>query len=225
MIIRFLHIACQALILGSLSAGAHGAVVVSTFDTDNDGWDAVGDVGWTHAPDFGNPAGSMLGIDTTTGDAWFFRAPAKFLGDQSSLYGTFLEYDIWVSRFNNPQGIVGDVVIRGNNLALRWRDAAPVAQTWTTQRVSLDTTANWEKLVGNTLVPATEADLRWVLADLDLLRIRGEYFSGRDLGYLDNVRLGVQPVPEPASLPLFGVGAVGLATGWGARRRRGKTCG
>lgn len=47
---------------------------------------------------------------------------------------------------------------------------------------------------------ATEVEMRAVLGDLHALRIRGEYRSGSDTAWLDNVRFGVAPLRSDANL-------------------------
>lgn len=194
------------------------AAIVSTFDTDTEGWGELNDGAIAWNGDFGNPAGSLRGRDLVNGTVWYFRAPEKFLGNHSDLYGSSLNYDIWLSIFNEPADDVtrvGDVVIRGtNNLQLKWLGADHQAQTWTTQSVKLDVTAGWRRKSDSGL--ATEAEIRSVLADVELLAIRGEYHSGADHAFLDNVALGV---PEPSSFAaLLGLASL-LAV---SRYRRGR---
>jgi len=208
-------VACFAIVFSFSACKAHAAII-STFDSDAEGWTFINDAhsssGWDA---FGNPAGSLHGVDRVLSTVWFFRAPAKFLGDQSSLYGTEFRYDLWASHFNPnaDKGELGDVVlfneipgppINGPDVRLIWQGAAPVAGAWTTQSVRLDVTGGWvNRMTGN---PATEVELRLVLADLDLLAIRGEYRSGADNAFLDNVAFGV---PEPSTFScLIGLGAI-----------------
>lgn len=193
---------------------ARAALVISRFDDDAEGWGEFNDGRAEYSSTFGNPAGSFRVSDRVRGTVWYFLAPDKFLGDQSSNYGGTLSYDLWVSHYVGNNTAVGDVVIRGNGLRLKWRWATPVAETWTTQTVRLDTTGGWERSADDK--PATEAELRSVLSDLDFFAIRGEYRSGEDHGYLDNVILS--PVPGPGGLALMAsaLGSLGL---WAAGRR------
>lgn len=188
--------ACGALVL-SVASHSHAAIV-STFDTDAEGWTTVGDAIPSYSSSFGNSAGSFKGVDNSNGPVWYFNAPSTFLGDQSWAYGTSLTYDIWLSQFNPQNTEFGDVAIRGNGLQLKWLGADHQAQTWTTQSVKLDVTGGWVRSSDN--VPATEAEIRLVLDNLVFLRIRGEYNGGPDHAFLDNVALGV---PEPSSYAAF----------------------
>jgi hypothetical protein len=63
---------------------------------------------------------------------------------------------------------------------------------------------------------ATDEQFSQVLSNLGALRIRAEYQTGADTGYLDNVSL----VPEPQSwaMLLCGVGII-VMTGWFQGRR------
>jgi hypothetical protein len=208
--------ACGALALGCLIGQAQAAIVTSTFDTDTEGWGEFNDGSISWEGDFGNPAGSLHGRDLVRSTVWYFVAPAKFRGDQSDKYGSSLQYDIWLSVFDEPRDDidrVGDVVIRGNGQQLKWLGADYPAQTWTTQSVKLDVTALWRRSDNNAL--ATEAEIRSVLANLDRLFIRGEFHSGPDHAFLDNVALGV---PEPSSFAAF----LGLFAIIGLVPRRGR---
>jgi hypothetical protein len=50
-----------------------------------------------------------------------------------------------------------------------------------------------------------------VLSDLTSLRVRGEFNTGPDLAFLDNVVLSAaSAAPEPATLALVGLGLAGL---------------
>ena len=203
--------ACLAAVWQLLSVAAQAAIV-STFDSDADGWTTINDADEAWTGDFGNPAGSFHGIDRVNSVVWYFDAPAKFLGNQSALYGSELWYDIWLSHFDPVNTDVGDVVIRGNGVRLKWRGATAAAGAWTTQRVRLDVTGGWENSMTDN--PATELEIRTALASLNLLAIRGEYRSGPDNGYLDNVALGV---PEPSTFTCL-LGASTLL--WLPRLRR-----
>lgn len=211
-----------AFMLGCAAQDALAGLVTSAFDTDADGWTAVlnGMNEGAYSSTFGNPPGSFGATDRRDGSVWRFQAPAKYLGDQSSNYGTLLRYDLWLSVYNPQNNTVGDVAIGSDDLILKWLGATPTAGAWTTQMVMLDTTGGW--LRSDNDQPATEAELRSVLSDLTVIRIRGEYHSGGgpdDAGYLDNVAFGV-PTPEPASLAIWC--GIGLASLLAPRRWGGK---
>ncbi|UCF19255.1 MAG: PEP-CTERM sorting domain-containing protein [Gemmatimonadota bacterium] len=172
----------------------------STFDTDAEGWTLVGGAnGAAYIPgsDFlaiqvfvyydaaaGSPGGAVY-ADDTPGDDWFFQAPPKFLGNRLGAYGGALEFDL------NAPSSVGferpDVVLAGDGLTLVVDAGDSPAGQWTSYRVGLDELSGW-KVIDLNGQDATANELRRVLKNLVLLRIRGEYFFGSDRAYLDNVR-------------------------------------
>jgi predicted ribosomally synthesized peptide with SipW-like signal peptide len=172
---------------------------ISTFDTDEDGWEITGDAqGGSAVPDYesgrGNPAPSISATDDVQGGTWYFKAPGKFLTDKSDFYGGTLEYDLLQefsgspSQFNND-----DIVLSGGGMTLVYdhggtssHPGGGTSGTWTTYSVTLDETDNWEKSGGGSV---SQSDVQTVLGDLTELRIRGEYRSGSDKGYLDSVEL------------------------------------
>jgi len=192
----------------SLSAAAQAAPVLSSFDTDGEGWSATGDVhGETWLATEGQPPGCFKAIDDTLGDTWAFVAPAKFLGDQSNAYGDALSYDLWISARDPAPWAYPWIALIGGGMELDWSGALPAVQAWNHYEASLTTAGGWK--VGG--VPATETQMQTVLSNLTAMRIRGEFLTGSDYGYIDNVSL----VPEPATLALIVAGAMAIL-----RRRR-----
>jgi alkaline phosphatase D len=173
----------------------------------------------THHATGGNPGGYISVDDLELGMTWFFLAPAKFLGNQSAAFGGSLQFDLSMAgdpnapRINQPDARLIDTD-SGLNLVF---DASPDPSffpNWSSFTIPLViASAGWK--VGNLAGPAaTDAQLLTALSSLDVLRIRGEFFSGGnppDTGSLDNVKL-VQSstVPEPASLLLIGAGLIAL---------------
>lgn len=195
-------------------------IVLSNFDTDAEGWTVVNDnstaVTWVSTG--GSPGGHIRNTDGRTGISWYFNAPAKFLGDQSAAYGGTLTFNQSQTPFT--AGLGEDVILVGTNALSLYYDNAQNAAgypVWTSFQIALDDTAPWR--VTGTGALATQAQIQSVLASLAALRIRGEYSSvGNDTGYLDNVALNASPIPEPATLALFGSGLAGSAAA--IRRRR-----
>lgn len=165
----------------------------STFDTDNEGWGAVGDPAnsvATWIPTGGNPDGHIRVTDAATGDLWYFSAPPRFRGNKCGAYGRYLRWDQYASDTSQISPIGGrpDVVLIGGGLTLTYDLAYSPQKTWTPFEVLLREDAGWRLSNLNGPTP-TQAEFRAVLANITALRIRGEYFTGPDFGGLDNVVL------------------------------------
>ena len=212
-----------ALIVGSAANANAATIVLSTFDTDAQGW-TLGEMFSTDgatAPTFvasgGNPGGFIRTADIFGFNA--FQAPASYLGNQSAAYGGSLTLDTRSTGndvINYPL-----VAISNGTTELHFRTPPPSTTAWTSYSISFLASAGWEVVnesspyVG---APATEAQLQAVLANLQYLNINGDWNTGADQVDLDNVALNTgsaSAIPEPASLLLLGTG-LGLL----ARRRR-----
>lgn len=183
--------------------------VVSRFDTDAEGWRALGDTSGTEQgiswlATGGNPGGCVTATDYTS-DVWYFVAPSRFTGDLSPAYGASIRFDLRQSAVSS-QFDAADVALDGEALTLVHDTAANPGVAWTSYSVPLEPAA-WR--VGTlTGAVATEADLRGVLSTLVGFRIRGEYRSGADTAWLDNVLFGAGGV---APGDVDGNGAVDVA--------------
>ncbi len=176
--------------------------VVSDFEVDNEGWTLEGAT--TPQAQRGSRAPIeglwfIRGEDGAT-NTMYFRAPGKFWGDKSTYYGGNLSY--WV-RWNQGGGPFGDggplvgapdvMLIGANGTTLTFRfglDAWPQDQ-WAFRQVSLDTRADW-RVAGQ---PATEEQVRGVLANVLQVKIRGQYRQYNDIGSVDRVVLSKDPAP------------------------------
>ena len=166
----------------------------SGFVTDVDGWVISGDAQSTSVkPDFsgtgGNPDGLISAKDDVTGGVWYFVAPAKYLGDNSSIAGKALKFDLKVDKVpTNPFNDI-DVKLIGGGVTLVFDTPNNPTEQWTSYAVPL-TAAGWKvgKLSG---AAATDADMTNALKDTTALWIRGEFNEGPDTGSLDNVQWGV----------------------------------
>lgn len=191
----------------------------STFDTDTDGWSAIGDVAGpvTWAAAGGNPDGHIRVQDSVSGGVTYFSAPVEFLGDQSAAFDTFLSFDLMQVFSGSPsQFDAADVVLVGAGLTLVYDTAVnPGTNSWTSYSVRLSGTGWTVGTLGG--AAATDGQMQDVLSSLTALRIRSEYRSGADTGALDNVNLPTAPVPEPATLGL-------AATGLGLLLLRRRVC-
>ncbi|MCX6133774.1 MAG: T9SS type A sorting domain-containing protein [Ignavibacteriales bacterium] len=180
------HVVVLALMLtvGNLAAQT---TVTSTFDTNTDGWIVEGLAGGpTYMAAGGNPGGYIYGEDAG-GDDWYFKAPTKFLGNQSFSYGGSLSFDLR-QYYTSSQYDIEDIIIEGGGLRLVFDTPNNPATTWTHYQVSLLETAGWKKTSLSGTAP-TAAELKTVLGSITRLLIRGEYQNGTDKCDLDNVIL------------------------------------
>jgi hypothetical protein len=166
--------------------------IVSSFDTSDEGWLARGDTSGlayatVYSPTDGNPGGCIRASDAGT-DVWYFVAPLRFLGDVGSAYGLELRWDLRQGA-TDSQIEAPDVVLTGESLSLVVDAGPSPGSAWTSYKVRLDATGGWR--VGALNGPtATETQIRSVLSALNEFRIRGEFRSGDDTEWLDNVILG-----------------------------------
>lgn len=167
-------------------------IAVSTFDTNDEGWTVSGDAqGSSVIPDYvtsgGNPGGYVSALDNVAGGVWYWKAPAKFLGDVSSAYGQIFSFDLRQSS-TASQFDAADVILEGSGLKLVYDTPNNPGTDWTSYEITLQETAGWK--VG-TLdgLSATAGQMDTVLSALTDLFIRGEYVTGSDRGDLDNVVL------------------------------------
>jgi len=191
-----------------LTAGiAQASSVTSTFDTDDEGWTFSGD---TKAPKGWNAAGYLEATDQANGGTWYYVAPTKFLGNKAAAFGQTLSYDLYQNTTSNPFDR-DELILTGGGLTITGNHVHP-GTTFTSYSIALDSSFAW--MIGG--AAATDAQILAVLSDLDSLWIRGEYQNGSDYGRLDNVVMGLNAVPLPASALLL----AGAFAGMGALRRR-----
>lgn len=219
------------LLVGSFGSSAT-ADVVSTFDTDKDGWTVFqnSDANFDWIAAGGNPSGHIGATDNTS-DWAYVRAPSKFLAP--ALYNGTFSFDLKHDNLQEPVGFPGifhvRVGLQGAGLTLINEGALPTLD-WVNYSFQLieSSVAGWRKF-GNLsqnyspLAPlATQAEMQSVLAGLTLVVIATDYTLAStdsnvpqiDRTYIDNVRLTT--VPEAGSWLLLGAG---LAS-WGMLPRR-----
>lgn len=201
-------VACFATpdeIAANPSSASAGPKASSGFDADAEGWTVAGDAQATStAPDYngmgGNPGGLITAKDDTTGGVFYFVAPAKYLGNASSVFGKKLTFDLMTTSVASPFKAYGVLLSGGNTtvVALLPTDPTP-ANMWKSYSFALDLTGGWKLVSGADVAAesdfskapdASESQLKAVLSDLKILRIRGEFNDGPDTGALDNVRFG-----------------------------------
>jgi hypothetical protein len=210
-----------------LASSLARASVISNFEVGSEGWTLadifqpianpptiIGGGSVIYETAEGNPAGSIATADVSP-NATFFMAPAKFLGDASSAFGTTFSYDM---RLQTGVGQVGAAVMMvGGGLTLLGGAGNVPTEAWETFGVDLiGASFNVNARTGPT---ATDAQLQQVLGSLTALYIQPDVNNGPEFAYLDNVVLKTTVVPLPATLPLFGTALAGL----GLARWRNRT--
>ena len=184
----------------------------SRFDSGMESWSVVSflDIGpftnvagGPYTPSFvatnGNPGGSLSESDPDT-QTWFWRAPTKLLGDQSSAYGGSLSFDLKQTATDSQFASAG-VVLQGGGAVLVFDITNYPGTTWTSYRVSMRENAGWRK--DNLGGPSpTAGEFQAILRSLTGLYIRGEYRVGDDVGSLDNVMWGAPTGPGPTLVAL-----------------------
>ena len=196
------------ILLQCLVAGGARAVLLSTFDSDTEGWSTIsGASGFTWVATGGNPDGRIRATDGSGLSSWYFLSPDSWDGDWSEYIGATLSYDILEENLLTPTNPVFDVRITGATAGQYATWTAPgelVAQTWNSFSVDL-VASNFT---------ATGASFEAIMANVTQLWILGDY-GGVELTSLDNVQITM--VPEPSSMGLLVIGAMGCVM----RRKRG----
>jgi hypothetical protein len=163
-------------------------MIQSTFDTDTDGWSTYNDAtNFRHIATGGNPGGHIAATDQASGAIYYFVAPSKFLGDRTRSYASTLSYDVKTSAAVSAGG--DDIVLISGGITIRLRFPTGPGTSWTHYSTTLSEDAGWINTATG-VAPTPEVFLQ-VMANITTLRIRGEYVSGGDIGYLDNVAMGV----------------------------------
>lgn len=163
-------------------------LVAHDFEASRDGWLVSGDTGQSE-PKFhvsgGNPGGYISYEDEAVGETWYFRAPESVLRALRAAENGTLSYSLEQSA-EIPGVLDDDVVIVGPAGRLSFRFATSPGTSWTPFSVKLTAGIGWR---WNWNAPASQEQIRSVLANATSLEIRGEYHTGPDEGALDNVVL------------------------------------
>lgn len=164
--------------------------VTAGFANTIDGWTVTGDgraSEITHNPGPGSDGepGFMLFTDSTAGYSWL-AMPDTFSGDHAGKYGGTLSYDLNLFSGTNFAGNPPIMKLTGaDGTVLQYSDPTlPAQNQWTNYSAEL-TAGNWIKTNGQ---PATEADLRGVLANVATSEMRVEYINGSETIGVDNVQ-------------------------------------
>lgn len=180
--------AAVGILVLALACGVPDTLVIHGFDGSAEGWLIAGDTGVVEPiveADGGDPGGYIAGEDEAIGETWYFRAPDDVLSQLATAeYGT-LSYSLKQSSSEAPFPD-DDVVIVGPAGRLSYRFDNTPGTAWTRFSVPLSADAGWR---WNWNAPATQDQMRSVLADPTRLEIRGEYVTGHDVGGLDRFTL------------------------------------
>lgn len=188
-------LACGLAAAAAQTPSPERPILAHDFASSPQGWLISGDTGLT-LPDFkntgGHPGGYISNVDEALGETWYFRAPDSLLRELPGAEHGILSFDLQQSA-DVPGYLDDDVVIIGpaGRLSYRFRDTP--GTRWTSFSVTLSASAGWR---WNWNAAATQEQMHRVLANATSLEIRGEYFTGDDVGGLDNVVLKAgRPVP------------------------------
>lgn len=156
------------------------------FDLDGQGWsvDAAFAKGGYSATG-GNPGGYVYGIDNSDGLFWFFLASDSLTHESRKGYGKTLSFELQQNATDAQAITTDDIILSDGVITLTYNTSCNPATTWTAYSVKLDELSGWKK--GGKA--ATKADFQKVLANINSLKIRGDFRYGADRGGLDNVSL------------------------------------
>ncbi len=163
-------------------------LVAHDFAASADGWRVSGDSG-TFEPDLhasgGDSGGYISHADEALGETWYFRAPDSVLTALAAAEHGTLSYSLKQSA-EQPSILDDDIIIVGRAGRLSFRFRTSPGTGWTPFSVKLTAAPGWR---WNWNAPASQEQIRSVLANPTSLEIRGEYHTGPDEGALDTVVL------------------------------------
>lgn len=201
------HLRPAVLAQGGQSSPQERTLVAHDFESSRHGWLVSGDTGPSdphlHAAG-GHPGGYISHVDEALGETWYFRAPDSVLRALPAAEHGTLSYSLKQSA-DEPGVLDDDVIILGPAGRLSFRFATSPGTGWTPFTVKFTAGAGWR---WNWSAPASQEQIRSVLANPTSLEIRGEYHTGPDEGALDNVVLrAVTPGAAPRSAEYAAPGA------------------
>jgi hypothetical protein len=140
----------------------------------------------------GNPGGCISAVDPS-GEAFFFGAPGRFLGDKSVAYGGNLAFDMMATGTGSGWDFIPEIVLVGGGMSVVANfNIVSLTPSWQSFSLPLSE-PGWKYNDPDTGAPVTQADFQAVLADLQQMYICADYVPGNEITYLDNVSMpGVQ---------------------------------
>ncbi len=188
---HFAMVTLSIALFAIASAAPGNAQVISTFDTDLDGWRILGDNTAVWQAAGGNPGGCLDVNDLAVGSTNYASAPSKFLGNWSAFTTSdSIFFDIYEVNTSGGAWIaVHHVRIEGPGGAAWANDvrvvSPPTQGAWIHVRVLL-TPAMWTLESGSWL---------GLLANVTSVRIFAEWVDGAETTWLDNIGISRTPVP------------------------------
>jgi alkaline phosphatase D len=173
---------------GAPSLPQERTLVAHDFEASAQGWSVSGDTGAfepQHHASGGDPGGYISHADEALGETWYFHAPGSVLTALAAAEHGTLSYRLKQSA-QRPGIVDDDVVIVGRAGRLSFRFPTSPGTGWTPFVVTFTAGPGWR---WNWNAPASQEQIRSVLAAPTSLEIRGEYHTGPDEGALDTVVL------------------------------------
>jgi hypothetical protein len=195
-----IHLCFLSAIAITVRSAKAQTFVAETFESGINGWSIFNDAnGPIIDPAGGNPGACLKAVDQGRGIYWGFLASPAFLGDRSCAYGGTLAWQHKTTIPGAAAPVEPDVRIDGAGLILVFDLPSPATAGWIDRRVTLNESAGWRRdsLSGPT---PTRDEFRRVLASITAIRFRGEFASGPDIGWIDNVLLSEGPVSPPRAV-------------------------
>jgi hypothetical protein len=163
--------------------------IISTFDSDLDGWvfNSNGSI-WAHRTSGGNPGGYVYIEDNAPVTGMFAWAPAKFLGDLSGFNGGVLSVDLRLEMIpdQNYDESYGRILIEGSSgFAQKDIVIGPATTSWETYGAQLSA-EEWG---------LSEEDWADLLSSVTLIRITLEAGANDDATGIDNFLLKNDGLP------------------------------
>ena len=208
---RHEYVAATLLVILAGGIPAHGEVIESTFDTDDEGW-----TGYNLAVSFtstgGNPGGYLQVSDEPFES--YAIAPSKFSGNLTQYNGGTISYDFIKidGKGGQSAGHGGEVTIEGTNGSLAvidMHDEDPAVGTWNSASLPFAFSSS----------DRIETDWLAILADVKEIRMVADLTdAGNDVAGIDNFAIAPVPEPSPLALMLTGITAMWLIRYACARR-------
>ncbi len=189
-----------------LSAVLAHSQVTSDFSSSADSWTVFdNNSGSSTTPTYnstgGNPGGYISFSTTSTAVPFYFRAPSKFIGNQSASYNQTLTFDLRISTAGSDNSN-GDIMILSPYGTLFYQlPSKPSSTQWSSYSISLNESL-WHN-GGIAAAAPNQIQMKQVLSNITNLQIRLKYLvttGGTYTSQLDNVVLNTPTLNSPPSI-------------------------